>query len=201
MNRTGSGEAPAPATGPRLTDLRVLVVHGPNLNLLGSREPGVYGATTLAEIREMLVGRGAELGVQVESFQSNHEGDLIDAIHSARGRAAAIVINAGGLTHTSVALRDALAASDLPVIEVHLSNVAAREPFRHHSFITPIAVGEIMGFGPLGYRLALEAAVEIVRSKRGAKAGAGRAAKTRTAGAHGARKQSADAVTKGTRKR
>jgi 3-dehydroquinate dehydratase-2 len=186
-------------------DLRILVVHGPNLNLLGTRERGLYGATTLPEIRAMLARRGAELGVEVESFQSNHEGALIDCIHGARGRVAAIVINAGGYTHTSVALRDALAASDLPVIEVHLTNVAAREPYRHHSYITPVAVGAIMGFGPLGYRLALEAAVELVRARsatRGAVSPATRAKAEQAAKAASVQPDKADKrAMKGTRKR
>jgi 3-dehydroquinate dehydratase-2 len=143
----------------------ILVLHGPNLNLLGTREPEIYGRTTLADIDAELAARAAELGVQVESFQSNHEGALIDKIQAARDRAAAIVINPGGYTHTSVALRDALAAVTLPVIEVHLSNVAAREEFRHRSLIAPIALGQIVGLGAIGYRLALEAATHHVVSK------------------------------------
>jgi 3-dehydroquinate dehydratase-2 len=142
---------------------RVLVLHGPNLNLLGTREPAIYGHTTLADIDGELARRGAELGLEVESFQSNHEGQLIDRIQAARGRASAIIINPGGYTHTSVALRDALAAVGLPVIEVHLSNVAAREEFRHRSLIAPIAVGQIAGLGAIGYRLALEAARDLIQ--------------------------------------
>jgi 3-dehydroquinate dehydratase-2 len=138
------------------------VIHGPNLNLLGAREPQIYGSTTLADIDADLARRADELEVAVESFQSNHEGALIDRVQAARGTAAAIVINPGGYTHTSVALRDALAAVGLPVIEVHLSNVAAREEFRHRSLIAPIATGAIVGLGAIGYRLALEAAVSIV---------------------------------------
>lgn len=147
---------------PSLTGPIVLVIHGPNLNLLGTREPDVYGYTTLSEVDRDLRARGAVLGVQVETYQSNHEGALIDRIHAARGEAGAIIINPGGYTHTSVALRDALAAVALPVIEVHLSNVAAREEFRHHSLVAPISVGQIVGLGTLGYRLALEAAAQIV---------------------------------------
>jgi 3-dehydroquinate dehydratase type II len=140
----------------------VLVLNGPNLNLLGTREPGVYGRTTLAEIESDLKEDGEALGLRVETFQSNHEGALIDRIHEARGRAKVIIINAGAYTHTSIALRDALAGVGLPVIEVHLSNVAAREEFRHHSMIAPVSVGQIVGLGPLGYRLALEAAHELI---------------------------------------
>jgi 3-dehydroquinate dehydratase II len=138
---------------------RIVVLHGPNLNLLGTREPEVYGHTTLADIDADLARWAAQLGVDLTTFQSNHEGALIDEIQAARGQAAAIIINPGGYTHTSVALRDALAAVALPVIEVHLSNVAAREEFRHRSLIAPIAVGQIVGLGAIGYRLALEAAV------------------------------------------
>ncbi|HEY0713438.1 MAG TPA: type II 3-dehydroquinate dehydratase [Polyangia bacterium] len=141
----------------------ILVIHGPNLNLLGTREPQIYGSTTLADIDADLARRAAELDVALESFQSNHEGALIDRVQAARGNVSAIVINPGGYTHTSVALRDALAAVGLPVIEVHLSNVAAREEFRHRSLIAPIATGAIVGLGAIGYRLALEAAVSIVR--------------------------------------
>jgi 3-dehydroquinate dehydratase-2 len=138
---------------------RIVVLHGPNLNLLGTREPEVYGHTTLADIDADLARWAAQLGVDLTTFQSNHEGALIDEIQASRAQAAAIIINPGGYTHTSVALRDALAAVALPVIEVHLSNVAAREEFRHRSLIAPIAVGQIVGLGAIGYRLALEAAV------------------------------------------
>jgi 3-dehydroquinate dehydratase-2 len=141
---------------------RVLVVHGPNLNLLGTREPEVYGRVTLAQIDAQLRESAADLGLELETFQSNHEGALVDEVQSARGTVAAIIINPGGYTHTSVALRDALAAVGLPVIEVHLSNVAAREEFRQRSFIAPIAVGSIVGLGPIGYRLALEAVAHIL---------------------------------------
>jgi 3-dehydroquinate dehydratase-2 len=146
----------------------ILVLHGPNLNLLGTREPAVYGKTTLADIDASLARRAAALSVAVETFQSNHEGVLIDRVQAARGQAAAIIINPGGLTHTSVALRDALAAVGLPVIEVHLSNVAAREEFRHHSYIAPIAAGSIVGLGALGYVLALEAAASLIGTTRSA---------------------------------
>ena len=140
----------------------ILVLHGPNLNLLGEREPEVYGRTTLAEIDESLATLGAELGVAVETFQSNHEGQLVDRIHAARGCVGAIVVNAGGFTHTSVALRDALAAADVPIVEVHLSNIHRRESFRHVSLIAGIALGQISGFGPQSYLLGLRAAVELL---------------------------------------
>lgn len=137
--------------------MNVLVLHGPNLNLLGEREPGTYGRTTLGEIDAQLLAVGKELGLFVESFQSNHEGVLIDRIQEARSRNHGIVINPGGFTHTSVALRDALIASDLPVIEVHLSNIHAREDFRRRSLVSDIAIGQICGLGALGYELALRA--------------------------------------------
>jgi 3-dehydroquinate dehydratase-2 len=151
--------APGPAGAGRP---RVLVINGPNLNLLGTREPAVYGSATLPAIEADLVSHGETLGLAVDTFQSNHEGALIDRVHAARGEARAIVINAGGYTHTSVALRDALAAVGLPVIEVHLSNVAAREEFRHRSLIAPISLGQIVGLGAFGYRLALEAVANLV---------------------------------------
>jgi 3-dehydroquinate dehydratase II len=144
---------------------RVLVLHGPNLNLLGTREPEVYGRVTLGQIDRDLRDAGRKLGLSVETFQSNHEGALVDRVQAARGGFAAIVINPGGYTHTSVALRDALAAVGLPVIEVHLSNVAAREEFRHRSLIAPIAVGQVVGLGAIGYRLALEAAAHLLETR------------------------------------
>ncbi len=137
--------------------LGVLVVHGPNLNLLGTREPEVYGPITLEEIDAQLEAAGKQRGCQIECCQSNHEGVLIDRIQEARGWASGILINPGGLTHSSVALRDALIATDLPVVEVHLSNTLAREEFRHHSYVSGIAVGLVSGFGADSYRLGLDA--------------------------------------------
>ena len=143
----------------------VVVLHGPNLNLLGEREPHVYGTVTLAEIDAELAAAGKAAGVTVRSLQSNVEGALIDAVQQARSDADVIIINAGGYTHTSVALRDAIAASKLPAIEVHLSNLAARETFRHTSYLTAVCVGLIAGFGAGSYRLALAAALDILRQK------------------------------------
>ena len=140
--------------------MAILVVHGPNLNLLGSREPEVYGHDTLADIDARLLARALAAGRLLESYQSNHEGALIDRIHAARlDGTRFILINPGGLTHSSVALRDALAGVDLPFIEVHLSNVHRRESFRHHSFLSAVAVGVICGLGAQGYELALDAAL------------------------------------------
>jgi 3-dehydroquinate dehydratase-2 len=147
--------------------MRVLVLHGPNLNLLGRREPEVYGATTLAEIDAALAGRAAEAGVQLVSFQSNHEGALVDRVQAAREDGTAfILINPAAFTHTSVALRDALAAVAIPFVEVHLSNVHRREPFRQHSYFSDLAEGVILGLGATGYRLALEFALERLAAPR-----------------------------------
>jgi 3-dehydroquinate dehydratase-2 len=139
--------------------MRILVVHGPNLNLLGKREPAIYGTQTLAEIDADLALLAKELGIDIDCFQSNHEGELIDRIQEAMTTADGILINPGGFTHSSVALRDALVATSLPVIEVHLSNVYAREAFRQVSYVSPIAVGVISGLGAAGYRFGLEALV------------------------------------------
>jgi 3-dehydroquinate dehydratase-2 len=142
---------------------RILVVHGPNLNLLGTREPEIYGLTTLEEINASLAAAAKEQGAEVECFQSNHEGALIDRIQEAVSYADGILINPAGLTHTSVTLRDALLATGLPVVEVHLSNVFTREEFRHYSHVSEIAVGLVAGFGPTSYRLGLEALFEHLR--------------------------------------
>ena len=143
----------------------VLLLSGPNLNLLGEREPDVYGTATLEDHVAAAATAAAEHGLTLEHVQSNHEGDLVEAIHGARGRAAAIIVNAGALSHTSWSLHDALAAFDGVVVELHLSNPAAREPFRHTSTIAPVADGCIAGFGGLGYPLAVEAVSRILAGR------------------------------------
>ena len=149
----------------------IVVIHGPNLNLLGTREPHIYGSTTLREIDEDLCAHGDELGVTVETFQSNHEGLLIDRVQHAHGKAAGLIVNAGGLTHTSVSLRDAIAAIKVPTVEVHLSNLYSREQFRHLSYLAPVCLGQIAGLGPIGYRLALDALARLVQGKRSVPSG------------------------------
>jgi 3-dehydroquinate dehydratase II len=144
---------------------KILVLNGPNLNLLGQREPGIYGATTLQDIEAMLHKEATLLDAEVVCVQSNHEGVLVDQIHAARGQNHGLLINAGAYTHTSVALRDAISAVSLPTVEVHLSNIYCREVFRHHSYIAPVAIGQISGFGTDSYRLGLYALVHYLKSQ------------------------------------
>ncbi len=146
--------------------MKIDVLHGPNLNLLGTREPAVYGTAGLGAVDERVRGVASELGVEVDTFQSNHEGELIDRVHECRGEG--FVVNAGGYTHTSVALRDALVAVGLPFVEVHVSNVFAREAFRHGSLLAPVALGVVSGFGAESYELALRGLVlHLEQGKRG----------------------------------
>jgi 3-dehydroquinate dehydratase II len=155
---------PHSSDGP--TEISVLVLNGPNLNLLGLREPDVYGKETLAGIEEVCRKTAAAHGLRADCRQSNHEGVLIDAVHEARTAHRAIVINPAGYTHTSVALRDALAAAELPVVEVHLSNIHKREAFRHHSYVSAVADAVICGAGAHGYALALAHAATLVQARR-----------------------------------
>ncbi len=140
-----------------------MVLHGPNLNLLGKREPGIYGSVSLEAINSLLEEEAGALGAVVSIFQSNHEGALVDAIQAAADQHQGLVINAGAYTHTSVAIRDAIAAVNLPTVEVHLSNIYGREEFRHHSYIAPVAIGQISGFGPDSYILGLQALVRHLK--------------------------------------
>ena len=144
---------------------KIMVLNGPNLNLLGTREPDIYGTETLADIEAKTRARAAALGVEIDFRQSNDEGELVTWIQEGRTDCAAIVINAAGYTHTSVAIMDALQACDIPVIELHLSNIHRREDFRHHSYVSRAATGMICGFGSHGYELAVEAAAKLVRSE------------------------------------
>lgn len=143
----------------------VLVLNGPNLNLLGTREPEIYGSTTLDDIRKSIDVRAGELGLRVDFRQSNTEGELVDWIQAAKDSAVAVIVNAGAYTHTSIAILDALLACDLPVIEVHLSNIFRREEFRHHSYISRAATGVICGFGAHGYMLALDAVDRLLSDR------------------------------------
>ena len=156
------------AGNPRGPMPRILVLHGPNLGALGTREPDVYGRVSLETINRGLEGLAKELGCELECRQTNHEGVLIDALHNARATASGVVLNPGGLTHTSVALRDAVAAAGLPVVEVHVTNPAAREPFRHASMISGAALGVVQGFGADSYGLALRALVGVLNRAQNA---------------------------------
>ena len=147
-----------------MSEIGILVLHGPNLNLLGMRERGIYGSTTLKQIDDSLRHEAEKLQIKIDCKQSNHEGTLVDTIHDARGVHSGILINAGAYTHTSVAIRDALAGVKIPTVEVHLSNIYTREEFRHHSYIAPIAVGQISGFGANSYYLGLQALVNHLQS-------------------------------------
>ena len=141
---------------------RILVIHGPNLNLLGKREPDVYGSVTIDQINSDLKKLADERGISLEIIQSNHEGEIVEMIGKANGRFDAILINPAAYTHTSIAIRDAISASDIPTVEVHLSNIYAREEFRHTSLIAPVAKGQVSGFGKMSYLLGLEAAIGLI---------------------------------------
>ncbi|MBU1163224.1 MAG: type II 3-dehydroquinate dehydratase [Proteobacteria bacterium] len=141
---------------------KVLVIHGPNLNMLGKREPDIYGKTTLDEINKKLENMGKKLGIAVDTFQSNHEGEIVDKIQEVMGMCQGIIINPAAYTHTSVAIRDALLLLGIPIIEIHLSNIYKREPFRHRSMIADITTAQISGFGALGYNMALEAIATMI---------------------------------------
>lgn len=145
---------------------KVVVINGPNLNMLGLRQPEIYGAAGLADVEALCVREGAALGFSVECFQSNHEGAIVDRIQACRGKAAGIVINAGAYTHTSVAILDALMAAEVPAIEVHISNIHKRDAFRHHSYISAAAAGIVVGFGIQGYVLALKGLAGLLEGKK-----------------------------------
>lgn len=143
----------------------ILVIHGPNLNLLGTREPEIYGSMTMQDMNEDLQKQAKEADVNIDFFQSNHEGEIIDKLHDARGRYDYIILNAGAYTHYSIAIRDALAAIEIPTIEVHISNIHQREEFRHHSVIAPVVVGQICGFGLDSYKAALYVAIRKLQEE------------------------------------
>lgn len=144
--------------------MKILIINGPNLNLLGSREPEIYGTLTLEKINEELGKFAEELGIEIETFQSNIEGEIVDAIQNARKNCSGIVINPAAYTHTSVAIRDAISAVELPAVEIHLSNIHSREEFRKHSFIAPVCIGQISGFGLNSYKLGLKALVDYLKN-------------------------------------
>lgn len=144
---------------------KILVIHGPNLNLLGEREPGVYGSDTFESINAEIIAKAERSGFACDIFQSNHEGEIIDKLHDARKNYDGVIINAGAYTHYSYAIRDAISAIKIPVVEVHMSNIHAREEFRHHSVISPVCVGQIAGFGKASYLLAVEALAEIFKEE------------------------------------
>lgn len=144
---------------------KLLILNGPNLNLLGTREPAIYGATTLPDIENDARSYGAERGADITCAQSNHEGALVSYLHEAMGQQSGVILNAGAYTHTSIALHDAIKGTGLPVIELHLSNIHARESFRHHSMIAPACAGVICGFGAAGYRLAIDAMLGVLETK------------------------------------
>lgn len=145
--------------------MKILVLHGPNLNLLGTREPEIYGSMMLVDINTRLIELGKELGADLKCFQSNHEGALIDSLHDAREWANGVVFNPGGYTHSSIALRDAISAIGIPVVEVHLSNVYAREEFRQSSMVSAVCIGKVVGFGWRSYELGLKALIDVIRDK------------------------------------
>ena len=146
--------------------MKIMVIQGPNLNMLGQRDPRIYGSMTMAQIHEQMQAAANAAKIQIEFFQSNYEGEIIDKIQECVGTCDAIILNAGGYSHTSIAIADTIAASRLPVVEVHISNIYAREEFRHKSFLSPVCAGTISGFGPYGYHLALMSAIQIVQQQR-----------------------------------
>ena len=145
--------------------MKILLINGPNLNLLGTREPEKYGSTTLSDIEDILKNKAKESDIQLDCFQSNHEGEIIDKVHSAKDVYNGIIINAGGLTHTSVSLRDAISAVSIPTVEVHMTNIHSREEFRHTSFISGVSIAQVVGFGANSYKYALEGLIELLKNE------------------------------------